>query len=136
LGSAIRKKICWKRQRIRGVHGKNIPEPVLVNGGSSFFLFNKELQMTKTAEIQCINKNPRHDPYNRITHVGGHTGNKWKVTTDRAIDMIEQEGWRFYVTARGHTVWVVVASRNGRKYLKTEADGDTPDNLLSLPECP
>jgi len=29
----------------------------------------------------------------------------------------------------------IVASRNGRKYLKTTTDGDRPDNLLSLAEC-
>jgi hypothetical protein len=35
------------------------------------------------------------------------------------------------------SVWVIVAvSRLGHKYLKTEADGEQPDNLLSLPECP
>ena len=27
-------------------------------------------------------------------------------------------------------------SRFGNWYLKTEADGDTPDNLLFLKECP
>ncbi len=30
----------------------------------------------------------------------------------------------------------VETSRYGNKYLKTEADGEQPDNLLSLPECP
>ncbi|MDD5382312.1 MAG: DUF3892 domain-containing protein, partial [Candidatus Margulisbacteria bacterium] len=29
-----------------------------------------------------------------------------------------------------------VAIRSGRKYLKTEADGEAPNNLLSLPTCP
>ncbi|MGO7416641.1 DUF3892 domain-containing protein [Rhizobium ruizarguesonis] len=27
-------------------------------------------------------------------------------------------------------------SAAGNKYLKTTADGDQPNNLLSLPECP
>jgi len=27
-------------------------------------------------------------------------------------------------------------SRFGNKYLKTVADGEQPNNLLSLPECP
>ncbi|WP_414648332.1 DUF3892 domain-containing protein, partial [Dinghuibacter sp.] len=36
---------------------------------------------------------------------------------------------------KGRSVNVVVAQRNGRKYLKTEADAYRPDNLLSLPEC-
>ena len=31
---------------------------------------------------------------------------------------------------------VVAVSRFGNKYIKTEADGDQPNNLLSLPECP
>jgi hypothetical protein len=35
----------------------------------------------------------------------------------------------------GRTVLLVVAIHLGRKYLKTEADGVTPDNLLALPEC-
>jgi hypothetical protein len=30
---------------------------------------------------------------------------------------------------------VVSVSRLGHKYIKTEADGEQPDNLLSLPEC-
>lgn len=35
------------------------------------------------------------------------------------------------------TVWLVVAvSRNGNKYVKTQNDGDQPNNLLKLPECP
>lgn len=32
-------------------------------------------------------------------------------------------------------VWVEVATRNGRQYLKTEADGVEPNNLLALPRC-
>ncbi len=30
---------------------------------------------------------------------------------------------------------VVAVSRFDHKYIKTEADGEQPDNLLSLPEC-
>ena len=34
-------------------------------------------------------------------------------------------------------VWVIVAiSQHGNKYIKTKPDGDQPNNLLSLPECP
>ena len=33
--------------------------------------------------------------------------------------------------------WVIVAmDPYGNKYLKTERDGDTPNDLLGLPECP
>jgi hypothetical protein len=41
------------------------------------------------------------------------------------------------VQAGGRGVWVIIAvSQCGHKYLKTQADGLQPDNLLSLPECP
>jgi hypothetical protein len=43
----------------------------------------------------------------------------------------------FHVRVGGRPVRVIVAvSRFGNKYLKTEADGAEPNNLLSLPECP
>ncbi len=92
---------------------------------------------TQTAQITCINKDDRYDPYERITHIGGYGSKRWKVSQQEAIKMIERGEWRFYVSVNGRSVWVIVAeSRFGNKYLKTEADGDEPNNLLSLPECP
>jgi hypothetical protein len=93
---------------------------------------------TKTAEIKCINKLDRGNPHERITHVGGYVTAQWKLTQQQAIAYIESREWRFYVNRpKGDIVWVIVAiSRYGNKYLKTEADGDEPNNLLSLPECP
>ena len=94
--------------------------------------------MTKRAQIKCINKDDRYNPYERITHVGGYVTKPWKLTTAEAIEYIESGEWEFYVERPiGDPVWVVVAvSRFGNKYLKTDADGDEPNNLLSLPECP
>jgi len=91
---------------------------------------------TKTAEITCINKNDRFNPYERITHVGGGTTKPWKITQTGAIQLIESGEWSFYVHRNGKSVGVIVAvSQYGNKYLKTEADGESPNNLLSLPEC-
>jgi len=93
-------------------------------------------------QITCINKDDRYNAYERITHVGGtvgaeKTGGAWKITQQAAISGIESGKWSFYVRQGGQAVNVIVAvSRHRKKYLKTEADGDEPNNLLSLPECP
>lgn len=92
----------------------------------------------QTAQIECINKLDRPNPHERITHVGGTSGGGWRITQQEAIRYIERNEWRFWVKPAGATksVWVVVAvSRYGHKYLKTENDGEHPNNLLSLPEC-
>jgi len=84
-------------------------------------------------EITCINKDDRQNPYERITHVGGKG---WKLTQQEAIRAIESRQLSFYVSSGGRSVDVIVAiSQHGNKYLKTKADGDEPNNLLSLPEC-
>jgi hypothetical protein len=84
-------------------------------------------------EINCINKDPRQDQ-----RVGGPnpTGGRWIVSLSEAVAGVESGKWQFYVRRGGHIVDVVVAtSAHGHKYLRTVADRDTPDNLLSLPEC-
>lgn len=90
--------------------------------------------------IRCINKDDRYNPYERITHIGGQNADRtrWKVTQQRAIQAIEAGEWAFYVERpTGDRVRVIVAtSPYGNKYIKTDADGDEPNNLLSLPECP
>lgn len=94
----------------------------------------------QNVQIKCINKSDRDNAWERITHVGGtnQDGTAWKLTQEQAIKGIEEGKWAFYVARPADdSVWVVVAvSRFGNKYIKTEADGDFPNNLLSLPECP
>lgn len=84
-------------------------------------------------QITCINKTNRSDPHDRIHSVGG---SGWKISQQDAIRRIESGQDRFYTSVRGNSVWVIVATHNGNKYLKTQNDGIQPDNLLSLPECP
>jgi hypothetical protein len=94
--------------------------------------------MSQLVEIKCINKSDRSNPHERITHVGGvnPNGSNWRLPQQDAIAYIENDTYRFYVHQGGRTAYVIVAvSQYGHKYLKTEADGAQPDNLLSLMEC-
>jgi len=89
-------------------------------------------------EVKCINKSDRYNAHERITHIGGvnSDGTRWKVSQSDAISGIESGKWKFYVSVQGQTVWIIVSkSASGNKYLKTENDGEQPNNLLSLPEC-
>lgn len=95
--------------------------------------------MADNVEVKCINKSDRFNPHERIISIGGVNpgGGHWKLSQVDAIAGIESGRWSFYVARGLHVVRVVVAiSRSGYKYLKTEADGEQPDNLLTLPECP
>jgi len=93
--------------------------------------------MAQPVEISCIKKKPRNDPHDRIKNVGGKNadGTAWCLAEEIAIEGIESGKWAFYVRQGGRTAKVIVATRLGKKYLKTENDGVSPDNLLSLPEC-
>lgn len=95
--------------------------------------------MTTNVQIQCITKSDRQSAHERISRVGGvnANGTRWNLPLDQAIAGIERGEWRFYVSVNGVSIWVVVAvSAAGNKYLKTQNDGEQPNNLLSLPECP
>jgi len=90
-------------------------------------------------QISCINKSDRFSPHDRIRAIGGRSssGTAWTLSQEDAIAGLESGKWSFWVSVDGRSVGVVVAvSAYGNKYLKTEADGDQPNNLLSLPECP
>jgi hypothetical protein len=89
--------------------------------------------------IECIHKTDRQNAHEHIKAIGGGLpGCKWKHTQADAIAWAEGRIFAYYVINRdGREEKVIVASDpHGHKYLKTEADGEQPDNLLNLPECP
>ena len=62
---------------------------------------------------------------------------RWTLVLDDAIQGALDGRWSFFVQSGPYgTVDVLVAtSPSGRRYLLTEADQDTPDELLCLPQC-
>jgi len=84
--------------------------------------------------VTCINKHPTHqDRHHRIQAIGGNWG---KHTEDQAISNIERGVNSYYTTGGGQEANVKVQKHSsGKKYLITDKDTTTRDNLLSLPEC-
>lgn len=94
--------------------------------------------MASRHRVQCITKGDRQNPHERIQRIGGvnPNGTRWSVSESDAIAGIEQGNGAYFVQIGAATVDIAIASREGRKYLKTKSDGKRPDNLLSLAQCP
>jgi hypothetical protein len=79
----------------------------------------------------------------RIESIGGLNGgpsgdnSQWKLPVNDVIYMIDSGRWSFFVnvsTARPPDRVAVEPAGANRDYLRTETDGDTPNNLLALPQ--
>ena len=100
--------------------------------------------MAQHLRIRCVLKTGRTGAHECIHSVGGlkPDGSHWKLTQDQAISGIEDGTYVLYIERpAGHRIDVIVAvsadgSKSLNKYLKTMADREQPDNLLSLPACP
>jgi hypothetical protein len=80
-----------------------------------------------------------------IQSIGGYNGgwggssSQWKLSVSQVISLIDTGTWSFFVRLPTSTppdrvsVRIVPAGVN-RSYLRTEADGDVPNNLLALPQ--
>lgn len=118
--------------------------------------------MTARLQIDCVTIDENVDVYQRIVRVGGPNlpgipppdtsqvvaalrrrglpvteRPRWRLSTDEAIEGILAGTWSFYIQFGAYDVVSVqvATSPAGRHYLKTEADQDAPDELLSLPQC-
>lgn len=90
--------------------------------------------MYKMADVQvtCINKQPRQNPHEGITHLGGPS---WRWTRQQVIESINAKSNTFYTWVNGNRGDIGVVNGPNGPYLRTYADGKWNDNLLSLPEC-
>jgi hypothetical protein len=94
--------------------------------------------MAENHMVRCSTKQRSPGASERITHVGGTNsdGTAWKMSEGDAVAGIKSGKLKFYVNVDAKGVWLVVAQREGRDYLKSEADDVEPNLLLALPECP
>lgn len=88
--------------------------------------------------VECIGKTERATPEHRIQTIGGTKpdGSPWRLSELDAIAGIERGSWVLHIERPGEeAVPLIVALHANKKYLKAHSDGETPDLLLSLPEC-
>jgi len=83
-------------------------------------------------QITCINKNPRDNSHDGITHLGGAN---WRLTRNEVIFLIESKTNTYYTLVKDQRAEVLVVNGAYGKYLRTYADNQWNDNLLALPEC-
>lgn len=90
-------------------------------------------------KVVCINKMDRFDPYERITHIGyiDALGVWRRISQREAILWLNNPAAeRFWIERGGARVYLIVKrSRFGNDYVTTEADGESQNNLLMLPQC-
>jgi hypothetical protein len=89
-------------------------------------------------QITCINKQPRDNSYEGITHLGGpNNGNgmRWIEPRANIISYIQQGIHSFYTLVNGRRSNVGVINGTYGPYVRAYADGVWNDNLLALNEC-
>ena len=90
------------------------------------------------AQVTCIVKPNPQSPHEHITHLGNPAGN-WIWTRENVIDSIDKKTNTFYVQdpITGKRADIGVVRDPGKApYLRTHADGQWTNNLLSLNQCP
>lgn len=84
-------------------------------------------------QVTCINKQPRNNTHEGITHLGG-VG--WRWPRADVIASINAGTNSFFTLVGGRRADVAVVQGPNGPYLRTHADGQWNDNLLALNECP
>lgn len=90
------------------------------------------------AQVTCITKPNPQSAHEHITHLGNPTA-KWMWTREQVIASIDAKTNTFYVLdpSNGKRADIGVVREAGKHpYLRTYADGQWNNNLLSLNQCP
>lgn len=89
-------------------------------------------------QVTCIKKPHPLSPHEHITEVG-NPGAGWVWPREQVVASIDAKTNTFYVldprTGKRANIGVFRAAGHA-PYLRTHADGDWNDNLLSLDQCP
>ncbi|MGA2402182.1 MAG: DUF3892 domain-containing protein [Syntrophobacteraceae bacterium] len=89
-------------------------------------------------KVTCITKPHPQSAHEHITHLGNPAAG-WKWTREQVIASIDAGTNTFFVidprTGKRSDVGVVRTAGKA-PYLRTHADGDWNNNLLSLEQCP
>ena len=94
--------------------------------------------MRLSIRVECATRTERVSPHHRIRAIGGRArdGQDWRLSEEAAIAAIDNERATFYLEwPKGHRLDLVVGQGLGKRYLKAESDGESPDRLLALPDC-
>jgi hypothetical protein len=84
------------------------------------------------ARVTCVSRQPRKQPHEGVTHLGGPG---WKRTREQVIEAIEARRDTFHIIVGGQRSEIGVLNGPGGKYLRAYADNQWNDQLLTLPAC-
>jgi hypothetical protein len=90
------------------------------------------------AQVTCITKPHPQSPHEHITHLGNPAGG-WTWTREAVIASIDAKTNTFFVLdpANNRRADIGVVRETGKApYVRTYADGNWNNNLLSLNQCP
>lgn len=87
--------------------------------------------------VNCSEKAKNEPPFEQLKALGGKCpdGACWKRSIETVIAEIEAGEQSYYVNINGLMPNLIVATRLGKKFLRTYFDLATPESLLALPDC-
>jgi hypothetical protein len=89
------------------------------------------------AQVTCITKPHPQSPHEHITHLGN--AGRWMWTREQVIASIDENSNTFFVLdpVSGKRADIGVVRQAGKEpYVRTYADRQWNNNLLSLNQCP